>query len=320
MVKERDGTLQVGYVTKSLFIQGSLRRSNFTDPDDPHTAPVGAVSTIIDAEEAGRVIYVADNISPVFEDMAFVNGDATVAGGGTNGGGVFISGGIGRPEFRQIWNCANIADNGGGYYADSTASAYVTGGYVGSCNPAEIVYVDENDNAVSAEYADFAGNQATTNGGGLYAAGDLEIVNLLIQNNIALAGRGGGYYNSGSDNTIINGIFYSNTAPIEGGGIFNSGDQFALYHNTIRDNVAGGNGGGVMNIGSGLIANSSVFYNNTAVAGTGGGLNSGSGTLAYNNFYANSPDGSTVAGTNSISADPEFLGTWSIWYTLTQYR
>ncbi|MCB8945724.1 MAG: right-handed parallel beta-helix repeat-containing protein, partial [Ardenticatenaceae bacterium] len=309
------GTWQVGYIRESLNFVGSLRRLNFSDPDDPHTIPVLAVSTIINAEGNGRVFYVANDASPVFTNLAFVNGEAAGAGGGTNNGGGLINAGGGRPEMYQVWNCANSAENGGAYFGGGGSDVYITGGQIGSCRPAQVTE-DEDGDVIGVVRPFFGGNRATTNGGGVYTSGNLEIVNLLVSNNAAFNGRGGGYYNSGVDNTIINGIFYSNTAPIEGGGIYNSGAGLALYHNTIRTNVAGGNGGGVMNTGAGLILNSTVVYSNTAQTGTGGGLNSVGGTLDYNNFYANFPDDSTVGtGPNSISADPDFLATWALWYT-----
>ena len=316
-VNSLGGTLQVGYVSEDLDFQGSLRRLDFADPDDLHTLPVVALSTIINAENQGRVIYIANDAAPTFTNLAFVNGDGVVGangGGNTNGGGAHNNG-IGRPWFLQIWSCANQADNGGAYFGGNTSDVYISGGVIGSCRVAQVTE-DENGNVDSVDRIDFGGNRANTHGGGFYTSGSLEIQNLLVRNNIALAGSGGGYYNSGNDNLVVNGIFYSNTAQIEGGGIFNSGSQFSIYHNTIRTNEAGGDGGGVMNTGSGMTLNSTVVYSNTSLGGTGGGLNSVAATLDYNNFYDNVPNNSTIGtGPNSFSADPDFFAIWGIRYT-----
>jgi hypothetical protein len=233
-VKLRGGTMQVGYVQQNLNFVGSLRRSDFGDPDDPHTEPVLAVSTIINADGNGRVIYIADNAQPTFTNLAFVNGDATLAGGGTNGGAVYKDG-IGLATLLHTYSCASVAEDGGGVFGSNISELYISGGIIGSCFPAQVTE-DENGEVLGVVYPPFGGNQANSDGGGVFMSGSLEIVNLLVSNNMAVAGNGGGLYNSGIGNSIINGIFYSNTAQLDGGGLYNSADQLSVYHNTIRAN------------------------------------------------------------------------------------
>ena len=54
-VQLENGTYQVGYIREDLTIIGSLRRNNFTDPNDYHNINVRAVSTAIDAEGNGHM-------------------------------------------------------------------------------------------------------------------------------------------------------------------------------------------------------------------------------------------------------------------------
>lgn len=301
-------TLQVGYVRESLNFIGSLSRPDFVDEDDYHE--LGANTTMINAEGAGRVIVIGSPTAVVrFEHVALVNGDASQANDGNdNGGGLYNP--DGTVTTWEINICQNAGADGAGYYGGATSSSTLTGGVWGRCAVAVV-----NDDGTIVDIELFTGNTATNNGGALFNQGSLEIDNLGFYMNSA-GNHGGGIYNTGADASLINVILYDNDAAANGGGLYNTGTSLDVYHNTIRNNTAN-NGGGIFNTGASFILNSTILYNNTA-NNPGGGLNTTNGTLAYNNFYQNTPDDSTFGvGTNAYLGDPGFvpLGIFSLRYT-----
>ncbi|MCA9930794.1 MAG: hypothetical protein KC419_20055, partial [Anaerolineales bacterium] len=300
-------TSQVGYVQENLRIIGSLQRSNFSDPDDLHNGTVDAVSTILNAEENGRVLVIAPGTAVTLTQVALVNGDASAGGGNGNGGAIHNPGAEMLLEETAV--CQNQAVNGGGYYGGASATADITGVRIGFCVAAQVTE-RANGSVQSVKYFFFDSNNATGNGGGLYAENRFDIRNASFYGNVA-GNDGGGLYNGGNNNRIINGTFYSNTATVDGGGLYDAGSGLALYHNTLLENLAaGGSGGAVWHNDAGFTMNSSIVYNNTS-ANTGGGLSSDSGTLSYNNFNSNTPDHTpgNVIGSFAILANPQLAGT-----------
>ncbi|MCA9926808.1 MAG: right-handed parallel beta-helix repeat-containing protein, partial [Anaerolineales bacterium] len=300
-------TSQVGYVQENLRIIGSLQRSNFSDPDDLHNGTVDAVSTILNAEENGRVLVIAPGTAVTLTQVALVNGDASAGGGNGNGGAIHNPGAEMLLEETAV--CQNQAVNGGGYYGGASATADITGVRIGFCVAAQVTE-RANGSVQSVKYFFFDGNSATGSGGGLYTENRFDIRNASFYGNTAV-NNGGGLYNGGNNNRIINGTFYSNTATVDGGGIYDAGSGMALYHNTLLENLAeGGSGGAVWHNDSGFTMNSSIVYNNTS-ANTGGGLSSDLGTLSYNNFNSNTPNHTpgNVVGSNVIMSNPQLIGT-----------
>lgn len=300
-VQERNGTDQVGYISEDLTIIGSLLPGSFADPGDYYGNDVGALSTRVNAEGNGRVLYIGPGADPTIKQLALINGNASAGGGDGNGGGIYVaSGGSVGLVIDEI--CQNTAVNGGGYWGHGNSSADITGAGTGSCVVANINPDDEQD----IEYLFFDGNTATSgDGGGLYfgAGSDVAIRNYGMEHNTA-GGNGGAIYNAGNG-YIINGLYYLNEATGNGGGLYNNGN-LTLFHNTIRTNTSGGSGGGVYNSSVNFELNSAVVFENTAGSGTGG-LHSTSGgvSLDYNDFYNNTPGDSNVAtGAHSFSANP----------------
>lgn len=300
-VVERNGTSQVGYISEDLTIVGSLLPDSFADPSDYYSLEVGALSTIINAEDNGRVLYIATGADPTLKQLALVNGNANAGGGNGNGGGVYVAGNsFVKLEVDEI--CQNTATNGGGYWGDGSSEADITGAGTGACLVASNI---EADGAVSYEY--FVGNTASGDGGGLYfsSGADLAFRNYGLVLNTA-GGNGGAIYNAGSG-YIINGLYYLNEATGNGAGLYNSGD-LTIYHNTIRTNSSSGSGGGVYNTSPNFVLNSSVVYDNDSGSGTGGlhSTTSGAGVqLDYNDFYGNTPtDANIPTGANSFSEQP----------------
>ncbi|MCB8923715.1 MAG: right-handed parallel beta-helix repeat-containing protein [Ardenticatenaceae bacterium] len=311
-VEFRDGTYQVGYISEDLHIIGSLRHSNFSNPNDYVNPNIAALSTAIDAQGEGRVFKIAGTAVVTLEQVAMVNGNAYVAGGGNNGGAVYYPG-PSRLETDTSEACQNYAENGGGYFIGSTASAYVTGAGTGSC----WVALFDGDEFLQ-QYDYYFGNTAMSDGGGIYVSNgaDVDVVNHGFGGNTA-AGNGGGLYNGGQMR-VINGIFsYNYALSGDGGGVYNGGG-LAMYHNTVRRNTAVNLGGGIYQGGTSLTLNSSIIYSNTAA--NGGGLHVAGGSSAirsYDNFNANSPNDTNDGnvGTNHISGNPLF----AYGYALSQY-
>ena len=314
-VELRDGTYQVGYVSEDLHIIGSLRRSDFGNPNDYTNREIEALSTAIDAMDAGRVIKAAPGVNLTLEQVALVNGDAFVAGGGNDGGALYFPGpGHLLRELTQV--CQSTAINGGGYFVGSAATAYVTGAGTGSCS---VALFDDEDRFLES-YLRYFGNEASGSGGGGYlsSGAQVDIVNHGHSGNSA-GNHGGGLYTA-AQTRIINGIFRFNIAGLgHGGGIY-SASSLALYHNTLRTNFASDLGGGIYQNGMALVLNSTILYENVAT-NDGGGLYlaSGSSIRNHNNFFANSPnhtnDGNV--GSNAILADPLFVSGSS--FVLSQY-
>ena len=308
-VQPRNGTWQVGYVSQDLQFIGSLRRTDFSDPDDFHNIYIGTVSSIINAEDQGRVIRVAPGAQPTFTHLAFVNGNASANGGSGDGGGIYNPDN-GYPGFYESLVCSNTAVRGGGYFGGSSSNGDFSGGGLGACRVAQDI---EDGSPPNYRSVYFSGNEATSDGGGLYfAVGALfDIRNYGIINNDA-AGNGGGLFNGGTGRAI-NAILYYNSATSNGGGIYTSGD-LELYHNTSRNNVAlTGRGGAIYKSGSAqFVLNSSIIYANTAALG-GGGVYAGSSnsTSRYNNYFSNLPnnvEGGIVEGTGSFNLEPRLYG------------
>ncbi|MCA9957668.1 MAG: hypothetical protein KC443_01455, partial [Anaerolineales bacterium] len=318
----RNGTSQVAYISEDLTLTGSLRRSNFSDPGDYYNPDVDALSTLLDAQNEGRVLLIAPGASVNVSQVILVNGDAYVAGGGNNGGGTYHPG-PGHLYFSLVETCQSTAENGGAYYGASGSSAYITGAGSGFCEQA--IFDTRTEELTGWDW--FGGpsfppfwiqppNLANSNGGSFYVASGatMDIVNHGVTYSEA-GQQGGGLYNAGEMRIINGGFGWNESLGSNGGGIYNGG-SLAMYHNTLRDNEAlSGSGGGVYNSGA-LIINSSIIYTNTSGSGGGGLHSTAGGTLSYDNFYSNRPTDSNVGvGTDPIVGEP---GLWYSSFALQQ--
>ena len=316
---ERSGTRQVAYISQDMNIIGSLRRLDFTDPIDFYNDEVGTNSTIINANGEGRVFRIANSATVVFTHIAIVNGDAFMADASNNddGGGVYNDG---DASFYQVYLCNNAAENGAGYYSSANSYTYMTGTTIGTCFPAQVTE-DRNTGAViSARRLAFAGNVASIHGGGAYFAGDANLRNMGILQNLAgmsgTSGNGGGIYNARDNNELVNNYFNDNVTLFDGGGLYNEGEGMSVLHNTLRNNYAVNNGGGIANSAATFELNSSILYSNTAGINGGGVSTVNDNAFTYNNYYDNVPnDSSAGLGTNAFTWDPVLRG-----YGLWKYR
>ncbi|MFQ6099686.1 MAG: right-handed parallel beta-helix repeat-containing protein [Anaerolineae bacterium] len=240
-VQEIGGTVQVVRVSEALTLTGGYDTSDW-DTADPVARP-----TVLDAQEQGRVIYVAGSVVPVIDGFHLRRGHVD-----GDGAGLYIAAGA-APTVRRnfIYSNTTVGDgsSGGGVY------------YGGGGNP-----VLERNTVYS--------NTAEEDGGGFYiAGGSPRVWNNVIYHNVA-GDWGGGLYLAGSGPTVLNNTFYSNTAST-GGGLYLASGSPVLSNTIVVHNSAVITGGGVYNLAAGAaLAYNDVWHNapndySGASAGTG---------------------------------------------------
>ena len=131
------------------------------------------------------------------------------------------------------------------------------------------IWIDSSADLV-VRYSTIADNAASASGdgGGIYNAGDLTLLNVTVNNN--RAGEGAGIYNAGNAE-ITNTTFYANDGVFGVGGFHNQGTA-ALTNVTLSGNDAvGASGtGAIVNNGTATLANSIAAGNGLAEIGGSG--------------------------------------------------
>ncbi len=107
-VNDYGGLAQIGYISKTITIQGGYTTSNWTIPDPVTNA------TILDAGGEGRVLFITGDISSTIDGLHITGGDASVIASWLDGGGVFIENA--NISFYNNWVYNNNADQGGALY------------------------------------------------------------------------------------------------------------------------------------------------------------------------------------------------------------
>jgi len=141
------------------------------------------------------------------------------------------------------------------------------------------IYNTDGD-VLTVTHSAFTGNQAKTNGGGIYnvtapltvQAGD------FIGNT---ANEGGALYSYNAPLSVSDSAFYSNTAYTNGGGLRLAGGSTSITTSVVASNTAA-SGAGLYNEGGGLnLANSTVSSNTATLSGGGLVNNLGDLTLRH---------------------------------------
>ena len=151
----------------------------------------------------------------------------------------------------------------------------------------------------------FSNNQASTNGGAIFANGDVTLDRVALVNNVSGNVGGGIFVLGSSTNVTINNTTISGNTSASGGGIQNNGGILTIDHSTIADNDASNSsGGGVRLIGGTNTFSNSIFADNTSVSG-GNDINGTFVSGGYNIIE----DGDTAnfsgnVGTDILNADP----------------
>lgn len=230
-----EDVLQVAYIDKTVTLKGGYLAPGFAEPPDPEVN-----QTTLDAQGAGRVLFIAGDVAPRIEGLRITGGDATGLGGGVNeqhdaGGGVYIL----DTEVTLIgnWVYENVAEwfGGGLYLVDS--NSYLEGNTI-------------SDNVAASVNGGYGGGLA------LYRSHARLVQNTVTGNDAEY--DGGGLYLFDSDAALVGNVV-SNNYP-HGLCIVN-GDEATLVGNTISEN----NGIGL------LLDNSDVVMRSNTVSGNGPG-------------------------------------------------
>ena len=312
----RAGTTQAVYISKTVTIRGGYTTTNgFADPPDPDANP-----TTLDAQQQGRVLYVAGNVSPTVAGLRITGGDATGAGGiADSGGGVCaVSATLTISDSAIV---GNVARYGGGLYLrrgevtlSENAISANTANWVGGGLYAWDSEVVIEGNAILS-------NTAETMGGGmlLWSSEATIAGNVIAHNRVSSgisysSGGGGVYLEDGCTATLINNVITENKVDVQGSGVYVDGSVAHMLHNTIVHNTAHnvtGEGTGVyVNVG---FSPTVVVMTNTILANHGTGVYAETGTsvqldgvLWYENTIANTAGGGTIAVTHAITGSPAF--------------
>ncbi|MFA7174143.1 MAG: hypothetical protein WC340_12185, partial [Kiritimatiellia bacterium] len=112
----------------------------------------------------------------------------------------------------------------------------------------------------------FAGNRATSNGGGIYCGGGLVTYCRFYDNS---ADTGGGIYSAGG---LISNCHFEQNKGLSGAGVSLRDNAIGLYESVVCNNQAAQSGGGIYVFScTGMVYNCQV-YSNTAVGIRGGGI------------------------------------------------
>jgi predicted outer membrane repeat protein len=240
---ETGGSLQLlGGVT--------LRDNHNTLPDGPEGAKAG--------QGQGGGVFATGGLVYATYDLAHPN---VISGNAaTNGGAIAAVGDGAAPlpgqgvtafhlSLAGVVLSGNEATTGGGVYLGGSAAAYIgparfegnlaqTGGglYGAAGSTATVGTVAE----FAGETPVFSGNAATGDGGAIYSAGDVDIIEALLGHNSA-DGGGGGVFNAGTM-TVDGAVFEGNQAGRDGGAIYNA-KTLDMSGGFFADNAAAGNGG-----------------------------------------------------------------------------
>ncbi len=270
------GLAQLVYLSKTVTLRGG-----YSTADWENSMPISH-PTILDAQSAGRGLYIIGYISPTIENLSMRGGDAMELGG--------------TPRFP-------LDSAGGGLYA---ISATITlRNTVWSQNRAGV------GSAIYSENSHFSllGSTILSNTGALLGGGmfleksDSRLVDNVFEGNGAGYGGGLAVYDGSAElnsNRIV-----SNQSSYHGGGVLFESADGSLIGNIITGNIAGGPGGGASLSGDILISQNTISQN-TGDWGGGIALWEGNISLIGNTITDNSSGflGGGVASTTSGSLDP----------------
>ncbi len=275
------------------------------DDDFGARAP-GLNPTILDAQSAGRVVYISGDISPTVDGFTITGGDASDAPHyADHGGGIYSR--DADPIIANNVIVGNVASTntdgfgrGGGLYLfNSSASALVSGNHILS-------------NTASTDYYGY--------GGGLhFDSSEASVRDNVVRGNLASSadqGSGGGLYFSRSAATVRGNTISHNAANTvgdgQGGGLMLYYSHDTLDGNYIINNVSPGSGGGLL-VETSMpftLTNNVIAHNEAGSVGGGGGIKvwgwSGApsrGVLMHNTIVQNDlgSDGKGVFASGAVT-------------------
>ncbi|MCA9949956.1 MAG: right-handed parallel beta-helix repeat-containing protein, partial [Anaerolineales bacterium] len=232
-VQQTGSFTQTVYINKNLTLQGGYDPDNWLASPDPNTYP-----TVLDAEDNGRVVYLANASQLTLAGLTLQNGHISSG----NGGGLYVAA-SGMVTISQSHLYSNTATAAGGIYISPNSEVSLSDSTV-------------NANESLATNAD---------GGGIgNNNGTLNLMNVAMFDNEA--GRQGGALSNNGQTTIINSDIYSNTAGTFGGAIVGN-NQLTIENSRIANNWAENQGGAMHFSGVVTITHSLITGNSAADAG-----------------------------------------------------
>lgn len=293
------GLTQTVYVGKDLTLVGGFTTTNWALPD-----PV-ARPTILDAQGAGRVVYIPTGVT------AGLVGFHLRGGAASEGAGLYSEGTLTVEQCAIYSNAATLA--GGGVYVVAgtltlkkseiySNSAGATGGS-GVLVGAGVAVIEDNR---------IYNNQAAgATGGGIQVQGGQTTIrrNRIWGNQTS---DGAGVFVYGNTTAVLeNNLIYSNTASTGNGGglLIASGATLHLLNNTLYGNRSAGRGGGLAQLGGTLWVTNTLVVSNTASAQGGISMTVPANVaVVSSDFFGNSPDAGYTGGTgNQYTRNPLFV-------------
>ncbi|MEZ4616873.1 MAG: choice-of-anchor Q domain-containing protein [Caldilineaceae bacterium] len=329
------GLTQLGYITKSLTIEGGC--------DGTFTTCGPGTPTTLNAGGLGRGLLISGTIQVTLTNLIISDGDANAGGGDGNGGGLLVKGSTvdlvnttirnnratngGGIHVGSAVTCGasciianNSAADGGGVYIHSTgltSTFHLDGGQIvtnTATNDGGGIYVDD----VLAIYTQTLGtvggnianldNDSNGDGGGIYIkSGRAAFSGGLLSTNRAR--RGGGLYNANGSLalSIKNTVVTANRATVgNGGGIYTVGD-ITVSDGNFSENSSQARGGGLYAMGEFTMAGTTVADNQALLSG--GGIESGNNVTVISSQILSNTAGSGGGLHNSASATNIFTDT-----------
>ncbi|MBN1178615.1 MAG: DUF11 domain-containing protein [Anaerolineae bacterium] len=214
-------------LTQTLFVDHPVALLGGYAPPDWEADPPDHVAnpTILDAQGAGRAIYVTSGVTLTLDRLVLHSGDATGFGGGPvdeDAGGLVYHEGDGNLTLRANRLYAGAAALGGGVYYGGGGSLLLENNLL-------------HDTTV------------ITRGGALYVAGGATTLrNNTFFRNTAENGEGAAVYAAGSTFYGTDNIFSEHNSE-SGGAVYGApGVTVSYFHYNLYDSNVGGNVGGTM--------------------------------------------------------------------------
>ncbi|HQY23453.1 MAG TPA: choice-of-anchor Q domain-containing protein [Thermoflexales bacterium] len=250
-----------------------------------------------------------------------------VAGGVGFGAGVDVYGTNAWATLSNTILSGNNGTQGGGIYISYGTAATLTNGSTVRLNTAALygggVAVYGRLNAIDT-YSDISENDASIDGGGIYAATGTAYLNgsdVIANRALGATGRGGGIYADSAVITLTSGAYVGSSGQCcnrahDGAGIYAHGSRITTLGSNvvIMNNRASGDGGGMYLAGGSVLdavsntnigQQSSPTYGNTATLGAGMFMTNSSASFA-GKVYANtaSENGGGLYAHNSVISLP----------------
>ncbi len=217
----------------------------------------GSGATIVDANNTSRAFEVSGTVN--FSGLGIRNGNAQTE----NGGGILN---FGILSLVDVVVSDSKADSGGGIATSTPLTAERLSLQRNSATNQGGGLYDDSSSLVRISNGVILQNTAKTEGGGIFANGDMQLLNTSVSGNSS-EGDAGGISNLGKL-TVMGGVIANNSAGNDAAGIGNDG-TLRLVDARIQGNVAVRDAGGIGTTGNVDIVRS-IISNNKAGRDAGG--------------------------------------------------